>query len=218
MTRYYISNGKCGSETVFKMIGAKWKPWIIYLCHTEKGCTFGRLKQAMAPVSDGTLASQINALVEDELLVKESAADTGKTQYFITEKTEELFPVMMDLVGFAKLYGVQTNELESYLEHSRKMIGTKWKSRIIWLIHNTETIRFNELQNSIEGISHKMLAQQLTEMEKDQLIIRKDYQEKNPKVEYSLTMQGEEAYKIIKGMTEFCIKYGLLKPRISIDY
>lgn len=218
MTTYYISNGKCGVETVFKMIGAKWKPWIIYLCHTERSCTFGRLKQAMSPISDGTLATQINVLIKDGLIEKKSVTDTWKNQYCITKKTEELFPVMMDLVAFAKLYGVQTDEFESCLEYSRKLMGTKWKTRIIWLLHNTETIRFNELQNSIEGISHKMLAQQLMEMEKNQLLIRKDYQEKKPRVEYSLTMQGEEAYKIITGMTEFCVKYELIKPRISIEY
>jgi DNA-binding HxlR family transcriptional regulator len=51
-------------------------------------------------------------------------------------------------------------------------------------------MRYGELKRDINGITHKMLSKQLKELEKDQLIIRQEYSQIPPKVEYSLTDKG----------------------------
>lgn len=51
-------------------------------------------------------------------------------------------------------------------------------------------MRFGELRRSLNGITEKMLTQQLRELESINLIARKVYTEVPPKVEYSLSDFG----------------------------
>lgn len=69
------------------------------------------------------------------------------------------------------------------------VVGGKWKVLILWALHG-ETRRFAELRRGVEGITEKVLIQQLREMEADGLVRRKAYPEVPPRVEYSLTPFG----------------------------
>ncbi len=70
------------------------------------------------------------------------------------------------------------------------VVGGKWKSLILWELHPRPR-RFGELRRRVEGISEKVLIQQLRELEADGIVHRKQYNEVPPKVEYSLTPYGE---------------------------
>ncbi|WP_299110425.1 helix-turn-helix domain-containing protein [uncultured Winogradskyella sp.] len=72
-----------------------------------------------------------------------------------------------------------------------EQIGGKWKPVIIWLLLINEVMRFNELDKAIDGISQKMLSQQLKDLEKLKIINRKSYPVIPPKVEYRLTEKGK---------------------------
>ncbi len=77
------------------------------------------------------------------------------------------------------------------------LIGAKWKILIVYhLMQGTK--RFNELQKLLPGITQKMLAMRLRELEKDQLIERKVYAVIPPKVEYTLTLLGQSLEKMIE--------------------
>jgi DNA-binding HxlR family transcriptional regulator len=75
------------------------------------------------------------------------------------------------------------------LEAAIVVIGGKWKPIILWALAPSPR-RFGELRRLVTGISEKMLIQSLREMEADEIVARKDYQEVPPKVEYSLTRFG----------------------------
>lgn len=78
------------------------------------------------------------------------------------------------------------------VETCLEMLSGKWKPRILWKIYQNEVMRFNELQRSISGgITAKMLAQQLRELEEDGLIDRLVYPVVPPKVEYRLSAFGQ---------------------------
>lgn len=79
------------------------------------------------------------------------------------------------------------------------VIGGKWKPLILWLL-NGRTLRFSELNREIGTITQKMLTQQLRELEKDGLVLRKVYAQIPPKVEYSLTEYGKTLDPILKLM------------------
>ncbi|MGL1890893.1 MAG: helix-turn-helix transcriptional regulator [Spirochaetaceae bacterium] len=51
-------------------------------------------------------------------------------------------------------------------------------------------IRFGALRREIDGISEKMLSQTLKHLELEGLVNRKEWDEKPPRVEYSLTKPG----------------------------
>ncbi|WP_199185039.1 helix-turn-helix domain-containing protein [Aquimarina sp. I32.4] len=72
-----------------------------------------------------------------------------------------------------------------------EQIGGKWKPVIIWLLLLNDVMRFNELDKAIEGISQKMLSQQLKDLEKIEIVKRKAYPVIPPKVEYRLTDKGK---------------------------
>jgi DNA-binding HxlR family transcriptional regulator len=69
------------------------------------------------------------------------------------------------------------------------MIGGKWRFLILWhLAHQPR--RFGELRRQVEGISEKMLIQELKALIQNELVSRKDFHEVPPRVEYSLTKFG----------------------------
>ena len=82
------------------------------------------------------------------------------------------------------------------------LIGDKWK---ILIIRNLleRVWRFNELQKSLEGISQKVLTDNLRQLERDGIIYRKDYKTNPPKVEYGMTELGLELGKTLKQMALF---------------
>lgn len=72
-----------------------------------------------------------------------------------------------------------------------RVLEGKWKIVIIVQLFGAEgPIRFSELERRVEGVTQKMLIQQLKQLEHDGIVSRKLYPEVPPKVEYSLTDLG----------------------------
>jgi DNA-binding HxlR family transcriptional regulator len=70
-----------------------------------------------------------------------------------------------------------------------KVIGGKWKVDILCALGSAPR-RFGRLRQLIPGISEKMLAQHLRDMESDGLVHRQVHDTLPPKVVYSLTEHG----------------------------
>lgn len=79
------------------------------------------------------------------------------------------------------------------------LIGNKWKLLILRELL-TGTKRFNELHKALDGISQKVLTENLRKMEEDGIVDRKVYPEVPPKVEYSLSELGNSLRPIIDAM------------------
>ena len=86
------------------------------------------------------------------------------------------------------------------------LIGNKWKLLILRNLM-VKPWRFNELLKSIEGISQKVLTDNLRAMEKDGIVVRKDYNEVPRRVEYSLSDIGESMRPIIKSLEKWGTNY-----------
>jgi len=78
------------------------------------------------------------------------------------------------------------------LEGVIDIISKKWALLVINEIGNHKRIRYNGLMNEIEGISPKTLADTLRELGKYNLIKRESFNEIPPRVDYTLTKDGEE--------------------------
>ena len=81
-------------------------------------------------------------------------------------------------------------------------IGGKYKAVILYHLENC-TLRYNEIRKRIPSITDKMLAQQLRELENDNLIIKKIYPVIPPKTEYSLSELGKTLVPILDSMCEW---------------
>ena len=78
-----------------------------------------------------------------------------------------------------------------------QMIGGRWKLRILCSLNVDGSQRYGDLQKKIQGITPAMLSSSLKELEKDQLVARKQYNEMPVRVEYSLTDRGRELWPIL---------------------
>ncbi len=82
------------------------------------------------------------------------------------------------------------------VEAALDIIGGKGKGSILCILLD-QTMRFNELQRTLTGISQRILTKQLRELEDAGLIHREVYAEVPPRVEYSLTDKGQSLRTII---------------------
>jgi DNA-binding HxlR family transcriptional regulator len=81
-------------------------------------------------------------------------------------------------------------------------IGGRWKCIILFFL-TPGTRRFGEIAARIPSVSRKVLTQQLKELEGDGLIVRKQYKEIPPRVEYSLTDLGKSLSPVLTAMSEW---------------
>lgn len=87
--------------------------------------------------------------------------------------------------------------------YTLSLISGKWKMVIMYWLIELQPIRFNELQRLIGSITYKTLSVQLKELEHDGLVIRKEYPQIPPKVEYSLSEKGTSLYPILDAMCKW---------------
>ena len=85
-------------------------------------------------------------------------------------------------------------------------VANKWALLIIEVL-GERTLRFSELRKGIEGISHKMLTQNLRMLERNGLVERTVYPTVPPRVEYNLTEPGQALRVTIDGLCDWTHRY-----------
>ena len=94
-------------------------------------------------------------------------------------------------------YIEQANFEDTGFSYTLSLISGKYKMVILYCLMEFKVVRYNELKRYIKSISHKTLSSSLKELEKDGLIIRKEYPQIPPKVEYSLSEKGQSLMVIL---------------------
>ncbi len=92
-------------------------------------------------------------------------------------------------------------------ELTLSIIGGKWKMLVLWHLGKSGTKRFGELKKLMPGITQRMLVTQLRELEDHLIVHREVYPVVPPKVEYSLTEQGESLMPILDSMYDWGKEY-----------
>lgn len=82
-------------------------------------------------------------------------------------------------------------------------IGGKWKLQIICALSADGATRYNVLKRKIQGVSNTMLAASLQELEQDGLVIREQFAEIPPRVEYRLSKACQDLVPIIDKLGEW---------------
>ena len=85
-------------------------------------------------------------------------------------------------------------------------VANKWALLIIEAL-GERTLRFSELRNEVEGVSHKMLTQNLRMLERNGLVDRKVYPTVPPRVEYTLTEPGRALRATVDGLCDWTQKF-----------
>lgn len=83
------------------------------------------------------------------------------------------------------------------LEYGMELFGGKWKTRVICVLSRKKTLRYSELKKELTNITDTVLASTLKELCENAMIIRKQYSEIPPRVEYCLTSKGASVLPIL---------------------
>ena len=97
-------------------------------------------------------------------------------------------------------------------------IADKWSLLVISLLEK-RTMRFNELRRAVDGISQRMLAVTLRNLERDGLVSRTVYAEVPPRVEYRLTDLGCTLLDIIQALVVWTEEHqaSIARARVEFD-
>lgn len=101
-----------------------------------------------------------------------------------------------------KNYIENANFEDTGFSYTLSLISGKHKMVILYCLMEFETVRFNELRRYLKKISDKTLSLNLKELESDGLIIRKEYPQIPPKVEYILSERGKSLMLVLE---QLCI-------------
>jgi DNA-binding HxlR family transcriptional regulator len=93
------------------------------------------------------------------------------------------------------------------VEATLSVIGGRWKPLIMSHLKENDCLRFGELKRQIDGITERMLTNQLRELEADNVVSRTVYAEVPPRVEYALTDYGHSLDPILLSMRDWGSKH-----------
>jgi DNA-binding HxlR family transcriptional regulator len=105
-------------------------------------------------------------------------------------------------MGVKRSQDANCAEIRCPIEEALGSIGGMWKVIIIReLLSGVK--RYSQLHRALAGVTHKMLTQQLRELEADGVVKRTVYPVVPPKVEYELTPLGLKLRPILEAMNEW---------------
>ncbi len=89
---------------------------------------------------------------------------------------------------------------------AQRIIQGKWAILILHHLSD-KPVRFNELQRIMPKMTNTTLSNQLKQLEKEGIVIRTEYPQIPPKVEYHLSDIGKEFLPVLNAINDWGIKY-----------
>ena len=105
----------------------------------------------------------------------------------------------MELEDYKRI-AADSSGLNCPVRKTLELIQGKWTLYVIFELSKVETIRFGELKKKLPGITNTMLTSTLRSLEEHKLVLRVQYNEIPPHVEYGLTEKGRGMLKVIYEM------------------
>ena len=88
--------------------------------------------------------------------------------------------------------------IRNYIENANfEDTGFHYTLVILYCLMEFQVVRFNELKRYLKNISDKTLSTNLKELEADALIVRTEYPQIPPKVEYTLSERGKSLMAVL---------------------
>lgn len=102
------------------------------------------------------------------------------------------------------------------LEYGLEVFGGKWKSRIICVLAAQDRLRYSQLRRNMVNITDAVLSSALKELISDGIILREQFDEIPPRVEYSLSGKGRSVVPILQSICRWAGAYHHESPEISL--
>ncbi|HEY1054561.1 MAG TPA: helix-turn-helix domain-containing protein [Emticicia sp.] len=96
----------------------------------------------------------------------------------------------------------------SSVDDALYVIGGKWKLKVIVALKDKKSVRFNELQRTLGGISARVLSNELKELELNGFVKRHVFVDQTPVVvEYEPTEYSQSLRYVIKALADWGTKH-----------
>lgn len=93
------------------------------------------------------------------------------------------------------------------------VVGGKWRLHLMWVLDEGPQ-RFGQIRRVLDGVSEKVLTENLRHLEATGIVRREVYPEIPPRVEYSLTPLGRELAEALRPLGEWGDKH---RQRLRAD-
>lgn len=99
------------------------------------------------------------------------------------------------------------DDIRCPLEYGLDIFGGRWKSRILCMLDQFDSVRYSALKAEMQNITDAVLSAMLKELVRTDMIVRRSYDEIPPRVEYSLTEKGRSVIPILHGICRWSKQY-----------
>jgi DNA-binding HxlR family transcriptional regulator len=124
------------------------------------------------------------------------------------KRRRKTLPIIDESCGFE---GYDAEALMNETEKLRELITKRGTLEIlIPLCCTTDPVRYIKFRRSMKGFSSKTLAIRLKQLERNGILERKAYNEIPPRVEYRLTVKGQELVESVVGLLQWMRKWSRL--------
>jgi DNA-binding HxlR family transcriptional regulator len=121
-------------------------------------------------------------------------------------------PIVQDSMQPCDFKGYDADSLMRETSKLRKLITKKGTLEIlIPLCCTTNPVRYMKFRHTLKGFSSKTLAARLNELQRGGILERQSYNETPPRVEYRLTMKGQELVESVIGLLQWMRKWSSTK-------
>lgn len=94
-------------------------------------------------------------------------------------------------------YAGRRNAPASALDAALARVGDRWSLLLVEALLDGPR-RFNELAQQVSGIAPNILAERLRRLEQAAVVASRPYSERPPRLEYSLTQEGQELAGVLR--------------------
>jgi DNA-binding HxlR family transcriptional regulator len=88
-----------------------------------------------------------------------------------------------------------------------ELIRDKWTILVLGALRRHDTLRYNELQRAVAGISQRMLTLTLKTLEENGLVTRTIFATVPPRVDYALTPMGRTLIQPLRGLLDWSLEH-----------
>lgn len=103
------------------------------------------------------------------------------------------------------------------MDAALRLLEGRWKLELLFHLFGGQVQRYSDLERLVPGISQKMLAQQLRQLEADGLVTRTVYPQVPPKVDYRLTPWGQALCPALDAMLQWSAQREALQGAQAAD-
>ena len=89
-----------------QILGDKWTPQILRFFVNEHAVRFCQIQDLVEGINPRTLSARLDSLEEHGIITKTATTSESRCEYALTQKGEELIPILKDMEAWSDRYAL----------------------------------------------------------------------------------------------------------------